>query len=176
MTSRIRQLRIENHPDKWGASVLCLLVLCLVSSAYAQLGTGANPVAAEPVATTSIFALATAPTTPKQLYLTWDIIPGSSNRVEWGTVRNAWTNGFRVVTTNVFPITNGWCYAVKSVVNGVESIPALWPSNRIGEIWLTGMGTNFTVGTNIQKLCSFTNQPPGNMQFWGVKNITTGWE
>lgn len=31
-------------------------------------------------------------------------------------------------------------------------------------------------GTNIQKLCSYTNQPPGNMQFWGVANITTGWE
>lgn len=48
--------------------------------------------------------------------------------------------------------------------------------NRIGEIWLRGMGTNFTGGTNIQKLCSYTNQPPGNMQFWGVANITTGWE
>ena len=91
-------------------------------------------------------------------------------------MRGVWTNSF-TISTNRFVLTNNLCYAVWSLQNGAESLtPALWPSNRIGELWLRGMGANFTGGTNIQKLCSYTNQPPGHMQLWGVANITTGWE
>jgi len=230
MTSRERQLRIENHPDRWGGDhsrmenvfaalktprssmrkilscadcgvsisrgkrcmihararkpaliaamptinqLSILLALIVGVNCYAQRGTGSNP-AATTTSTISMFALAPAPF--KQTLLTWDNPPGASNIVSWGTVRNYWTNGSRTIASNTFPVTNGTAYKITAIVNGIESIPALWPSNRIGEIWLVGMGTNFTGGTNIQKLCSFTNQPPGHMQLWGVKNITTGWE
>lgn len=112
----------------------------------------------------------------RQVYLAWDNPPGASNRVAWGRVRNAWTNGVATISTNRFPITNGWAYKVTAIVDGMESVPALWPSNRVAELWLRGHGTNMTQGTNIVRLVKFTNAPPGNMQFWGVANVTTGWE
>jgi hypothetical protein len=127
------------------------------------------------MATTSSLPLPLSATTFKQTVLTWDNPIGASNRVAWGGARYSWTNSASV-STNQFNVTNGTHYAVYAMLGGIESIPALWPSNRIGELWLTGMGTNFTGGTNIQKLCRFTNQPPGQMRFWGVANITTGWE
>jgi hypothetical protein len=126
--------------------------------------------------TVSIFSLPQAAAAPfRQTVLTWENPVGASNRVSWGGSRYQWTNSVSVAT-NRFNVTNGMCYAVTSILNGVESIPALWPSNRIGELWLKGMGTNFTGGTNIVRLNRFTNTPPGNMQLWGVANITTGWE
>ena len=154
--------------DVWAMSAAFVL---LATSSFAQRGEGV-------LLTTTTRALsfpAPAPAPFKQTVLTWDNPVGASNRVAWGGARYSWTNS-ATVATNRFNVTNGICYAITSIVNGIESIPALWPSNRIGEIWLRGMGTNFTGGTNIQKLCSFTNQPPGNMQLWGVANITTGWE
>jgi hypothetical protein len=149
-----------------------IVLLMSVTCSFAQRGTGANPVAT--TTTVSMFAIVLG--TFKQTYVTWDNPPGASNRVSWGTVRNYWTNGAATITTNTFPVTNGWQYKFTAIVNGVESIPALWPSNRIGELWLTGMGTNFTGGTNIVRLNRFTNSPPGNMQLWGVANLTIGWE
>ena len=146
-----------------------ILLISTIWSHSAQVVPGVK------MATTSGLKLTLFPATFKQTVLTWDNPIGASNRVAWGGARYSWTNS-TAISTNQFNVTNGVCYCVTAIVNGIESIPALWPSNRIGEIWLTGMGTNFTVGTNIQKLCSYTNQPPGNMQFWGVKNITTGWE
>jgi len=162
---------------KVALGVLSLFVLSLVSGAFAQRGTGSNPAAT--TTTLSSFSLAPAPF--KQTMLTWDNPPGASNVVAWGTVRNYWTNGSRTITTNVFPITNGTAYKVTAIVDGVESVPALWPSNRIGELWLTGLAALSPtqpqgIGTNIVRLVKFTNTPPGNMQFWGVANITTGWE
>ena len=123
--------------------------------------------------TISLFNLAPAPV--RSVSLTWDSV-APSYRVQVGATRGNWTNSF-TISTNRFTLTNGQCYAVWSVANGAESLtPSLWPSNRIGEIWLRGMGTNLTGGTNIQMLCRFTNQPPGHMQLWSVANITTGWE
>jgi hypothetical protein len=150
-------------------SIISALLLCASVVYSAQVVPGVQ------MATTSSLTLPTSTATFKQTVLTWDNPPGASNRVAWGGARYSWTNS-TAVSTNRFNVTNGVCYCVTAIVNGIESTPALWPSNRIGELWLTGMGTNFTGGTNIQKLCSFTNQPPGQMRFWGVANITTGWE
>jgi hypothetical protein len=150
-------------------SIISALLLCASAVHSAQVVPGVQ------MATTSILTLLVTPATFKQTVLTWDNPLGASNRVAWGGTRYNWTNSASV-STNQFNVTNGTCYAVYAMLGGIESIPALWPSNRIGELWLTGMGTNFTVGTNIQKLCSFTNEPPGQMRFWGVANITTGWE
>ena len=123
--------------------------------------------------TISLFNLAPAPV--RSVSLTWDNV-APSYRVQVGATRGNWTNSF-TISTNRFVLTNGQCYAVWSVAGGAESLtPALWPSNRIGEIWLRGMGTNLTGGTNIQMICRFTNKPPGHMQLWSVANITTGWE
>ena len=159
---------MTTQPNSLSKAVVALL-LCASAVRSAQVVPGVQ------MATKSSLTLPVSLATFKQTVLTWDNPIGASNRVAWGGARYSWTNSASV-STNQFNVTNGVCYCVTAIVNGIESIPALWPSNRIGEIWLTGMGTNFTVGTNIQKLCSFTNQPPGNMQFWGVKNITTGWE
>ena len=125
--------------------------------------------------TISLFNLAPTPSPVRSMSLTWDHV-APSYRVQVGATRGNWTNSF-IVSTNRFVLTNNLCYAIWSVAGGVESLtPALWPSNRIGEIWLRGMGTNFTGGTNLQMLCRFTNAPPGHMQLWSVANITTGWE
>ena len=88
-------------------------------------------------------AKATAPTL-KQQYLVWDSDKGASNRVSWGLARDAWTNGNRVVSSNSFPITNGWHYKVTSILNGIESTPALWPSNRFDRIWIQ-TSTNLSI-------------------------------
>ena len=148
---------------------LTVVLMMVATCSLAQRGT-LTPVV-QP--TISLFNLAPAPV--RSMSLTWDNI-APSYRVQVGAQRGVWTNSF-IVSTNRFVLTNGQCYAVWSVANGVESLtPALWPSNRIGEIWLRGMGTNFTGGTNIQMLCRFTNQPPGHMQLWSVANVTAGWE
>jgi hypothetical protein len=148
-----------------------ILVLLTSATCLAQRGT-LTPVV-QP--TVSLFNLAPAPSPVQSMSLTWDNV-APAYRVQVGASRGVWTNSF-IVSTNRFVLTNGQHYAVWSVENGVESLtPALWPSNRVGELWLRGMGTNFTGGTNIQMLCRFTNQPPRHMQLWGVANITTGWE
>jgi len=140
-----------------------ILLISTICSHSAQVVPGVQ------MATTSSLTLPVTPATFKQTVLTWDNPLGASNRVAWGGARYSWTNSASV-STNRFNVTNGTHYAVYAMLGGIESIPALWPSNRIGELWLTGMGTN------IQKLCRFTNNPPGQMRFWGVANITTGWE
>jgi hypothetical protein len=152
-------------------TLYAVLVLVSATCSFAQRGT-LTPVV-QP--TVSVFNLAPAPSPVKSMSLTWDNV-APSYRVQVGATRGVWTNSF-TISTNRFELTNNLCYAVWSVENGMESLtPSLWPSNRIGELWLRGMGTNLSIGTNIQMLCSYTNQPPGNMQFWGVANITTGWE
>jgi len=162
----------------------CFVLLC-ATDCFAQRGTNLK----EPVAAVGTLALPV----PKfqQQYFGWSAPAGSSNKVSWGLSRNAWTNGSAWVTntlrftngvgavfTNAFPWTNNWHYKVTAMVAGVESIPALWPSNRIGgDIWLVGYATNMTQPTNIVKLLSYKgNNPPGNMRFWGVIDLTTGWE
>ena len=150
---------------------LTAALMLVATCSFAQRGT-LTPVV-QP--TIGVFNLAPAPSPVQSMSLTWDNV-APSYRVQVGATRGAWTNSF-TISTNRFVLTNGQCYAVWSVANGAESLtPALWPSTRIGEIWLRGMGTNLTGGTNIQMLCKFTNQPPGHMQLWGVANITTGWE
>lgn len=191
-----KQMDVNRHPAEHIPSFSkCFLpLIVLLASAicsFAQRGTmsfisAASPGAQTPAITSaetvvagsiSMFAPALASVAPfKQTYLTWDNPAGASNRVSWGTVRNYWTNGSVMIFTNRFPITNGSAYKVTALVGDVESVPALWPSNRVAELWLRGNGTNMTQGTNIVRLAKFTNTPPGNMQFWGVANITTGWE
>ena len=117
--------------------------------------------------TIGVFNLAPAPV--RSMSLTWDHV-APSYRVQVGAQRGVWTNSF-IVSTNRFVLTNGQCYAVRSIAGGIESSGvSLWPSNRIGEIWLTD------TKTNIVRLERFTNAPPETMRLWGVANITTGWE
>jgi hypothetical protein len=140
-----------------------ILVLLTAATCLAQRGT-LTPVATQPV---SLFTLAPAPA--RLMSLKWDNV-APAYRVQVGAQRGVWTNSF-IISTNRFVLTNNLHYAVWSVSNGAESpTPSLWPSNRIGEIWLTDR-TN-----NIVRLERFTNAPPEAMRFWGVANITTGWE
>jgi len=109
----------------------------------------------------------------RQTVLRWDNPPGASNVVSWGLARNAWTNGNRTINTNAFFVTNGWHYRVTAMVSGVESVPALWPSNRVGQLWLVGMSNDMKQRTNLVALTGeFDDVPPGNMQLWGVENRT----
>ena len=144
-------------------SIIYALLLCASAVHSAQVVPGVQ------MATTSSLTLPVSPATLKQTVLTWDNPPGASNRVSWGVSRFQWTNT-ATLTTNRCNVTNGICYAITSIVGGIESVPALWPSNRLGEIWLTD------TKTNIARLERFTNSPPEAMRFWGVVNITTGWE
>jgi len=116
----------------------------------------------------------------KYSLLKWDT--GMSNFVvKVGASREVWTNQF-TVSTNQFRLTNGLHYGicgvftVPGVITNATCFPVYWPSNRIGELWLRGNGTNLSNGTNIALLMRFTNTPPGNVLFWSVANITTGWE
>lgn len=117
-------------------SIIYALLLCLSAVGAAQVVPGVQ------MATTSSLTLPVSPTTFKQTVLTWDNPAGASNRVAWGTVRNYWTNSASV-STNQFNVTNGVCYCVTAIVNGIESIPALWPSNRFDRIWIQ-TSTNLT--------------------------------
>lgn len=132
-----------------------IVMLWSVAFIQAQRGTGSNPAAT--TTTLSSFSLAPAPTPVNQVYFTWDYDTGASNSVSWGLARNAWTNGSRTITTNVFPYTNGWHYKVTAIVNGIESTPALWPSNRFDRV-IVQTSTNlltwadaFTWTTNFNK-------------------------
>jgi hypothetical protein len=158
------------------AKLVPIILLASTTWCFGQRGTGSNPVAAQPVVESSITLPAIAPS-PVKLSLTWDLQPDvTAWRVQVGPSRGNWTGSF-ITLTDRFVLTNGQHYAVRSIAGSLESDGAsLWPSNRIGELWLTGMGTNFSGGTNIVRLNRFTNSPPGNMQFWGVANTTAGWE
>ena len=144
---------------------LTAALLLVATCSFGQRGT-LTPVV-QP--TISMFNLAPAPSPVQSMSLTWDNV-APSYRVQVGATRGVWTNSF-TISTNRFVLTNNLYYAVWSVANGTESLtPSLWPSNRIGEIWLTDR-TN-----NIVRLERFTNAPPETMRLWGVANITTGWE
>jgi hypothetical protein len=174
-----RKSRGVFEPIKKGvmASMVAIVLLLSGTRSMAQRGEGTTFNIQQPTLNAQVIALPTlAPTPKKTNILTWNHIPGVTYRVQVGAARGNYTNSF-TVSTNQFPLTNGLAYAVWSVQGAIESaVPALWPSNRVGELWLTGMGTNLTGGTNIVRLAKFTNSPPGNMQFWGVANVTTGWE
>ena len=161
--------RLINNVPRMTLTILLASTIC----SLAQRGT------MTPKATTSfgLPMLVAAPVVFKQTLLAWNNESGASNRVAWGLARNAWTNGSRIVLTNVFPVTNGWSYAVTQIVNGVESIPALWPSNRVFQYWLVDKGSNFnSVGTNITMLQTGTNIMPESQHFWGIKDLTVGWQ
>jgi len=166
---KISRSTLYEYRKRLNLAVIILLASTLCC--FSQRGT-LTPKVETSAPAVSIFSMPSAAVAPfKQTVLTWDNPPGASNRVAWGRARYQWTNSV-TVATNRFNVTNGTCYAVTAIVGGIESIPALWPSNRIGELWLT----SYPNGTNIAKLLKFTNTPPGNMRFWGVANITTGWE
>ena len=142
---------------------LTAAVMLVATCSFGQRGT------LTPVVQPTISLLNLSPAPMRSMSLTWDHV-APSYRVQVGAQRGVWTNSFSVLT-NRFVLTNGQCYAVWSVAGGAESLtPALWPSNRIGEIWLTD------TKTNIVRLERFTNAPPETMRLWGVANITTGWE
>lgn len=154
---------LEAH---WRMAVLFLLTLFIATSAVAQRGTNIKP---EP----TIGALALPVPVFRQTVLRWDNPAGASNVVSWGLARNAWTNGVQVINTNAFFVTNNWHYRVTAMVAGIESVPALWPSNRVGQLWLVGMSNDMKQRTNLVALTGeFDDVPPGNMQLWGVENRT----
>lgn len=120
------------------ATILLASAMC----SHAQRGT-LTFVTEKPPVQSSLALPAVIGTTNRQLFLTWTAEAGASNRVSWGLARNAWTNGVRTITTNTFPITNGWHYKVTAMINGIESVPALWPSNKFERVWVQ-TSTNLT--------------------------------
>ena len=144
---------------------LAATILMLAATCFAQRGT----LVTKPV--TSSLALPSAlVSAPVKLSLTWDIQPGVyAWRVQVGPSRGNWTGSF-ITLTNRFVLTNGQHYAVRSIAGAMESSGAFWPSNRVGEFWLTDMTTNLVL------LKRFTNAPPEPQRFWGVVNKTVGWE
>jgi hypothetical protein len=131
---KINRSTVYEYRKRLNLAVVILLASTLWC--FAQRGT-LTPKVATSAPAVSIFSMPSAAVAPfKQTVLTWDNPPGASNRVAWGLSRNAWTNGNRTITTNTFFVTNGWHYKVTAMVAGVESIPALWPSNRFDRIWI----------------------------------------
>lgn len=111
----------------------------------------------------------------KSRYLVWTN-KESQSVVYTGASRQTLSNR-QVISANQTLYTNGVHYGVAAInMAGVESTLAYWPSNRVAEYWLRGYGTNLNQFTNIVKLATFTNNPPGQMYFWGVADITTRWE
>jgi hypothetical protein len=132
---------------------------------------------AVPVAAASA-AQSAAAAAVKPFVLTWDAEPGITNwTVYSGTARNQWT-ATNTITTNVLEITDRTkAYGITALFLGAPSVVAYWPSNRLGQLWLTGYSADLTQRTNLARLTgTFTNNPPGNMQLWGVENRTVGWE
>jgi hypothetical protein len=131
-----------------------------------------------PVATASAAKSTAAAIPVKPFVLTWDAEPGISNwTVYSGPARNQWT-ATNTIGTNVLAITDKTkAYGITAVFLGAPSVVAYWPSNRLGQLWLTGYSADLTQRTNVARLTgTFTNNPPGNMQLWGVENRTVGWE
>lgn len=108
-------------------SAAIILLISTICSHSAQVVPGVKMV------TASSLTLPVSTATFKQTILTWDNPIGASNRVAWGGARYSWTNSASVIT-NQFNVTNGVCYCVTAIVNGIESIPALWPSNRFDRV------------------------------------------
>jgi hypothetical protein len=129
---------------------------------------------AAPVATASI-GRSIAP--PKPLWLRWDAAPGITNWIVYvGAARNKWTNHFKT-TTNTIVIDRTAVYGVASLSGNLQNMIAYWPSNRLGQLWLIGMSNDLSQRTNVVQLTgTFTNNPPGNMQLWGVENRTVGYQ
>lgn len=131
-------------------SAATILLISTIWSHSAQVVPGVK------MATTSGLTLPLSPAAFKQTVLTWDNPIGASNRVAWGGARYSWTNS-TAISTNQFNVTNGVCYCVTAIVNGIESIPALWPSNRFDRV-IVQTSTNlltwqdaFTWTTNFNK-------------------------
>lgn len=111
-------------------SIIPVATIWLMSTIWSH---SAQVVPGVQMVTTSSLTLPVSPATFKQTVLTWDNPIGASNRVAWGGARYSWTNSASV-STNQFNVTNGVFYCVTAIVNGIESIPALWPSNRIDRV------------------------------------------
>lgn len=129
-------------------------------------------------AATSSAAKSTAAPAVKPFVLTWDAEPGVTNwTVYSGPARNQWT-ATNTIATNVLAITDRTkAYGITAMFLGAPSVVAYWPSNRLGQLWLTSYSADLTQRTNVAQLTkTFTNNPPGNMQLWGVENRTVGWE
>jgi Leucine-rich repeat (LRR) protein len=114
--------------------------------------------------------------TNKTSYLTWTSSEAQF-AVYTGSSRATLTNR-QVISENRTRLTNGVHYGIAALNTvGIESTLAFWPSNRIGELWLRGSGTNLNQFTNVTRLAGpFTNAPPGLMRFWGVADVTVGWQ
>lgn len=120
-------------------------------------------------------SLAPAQIKTNTLFLTWTSSE-SKFAIYTGTSRTTLTNR-QVIGVNKYPLTNNINYGVAAInMAGIESTLAYWPSNRVFELWLRGYGTNLNQFTNVAKLATCTNIPPGQMYFWGVADITTRWE
>jgi len=111
-------------------SIIPAATMLLISTIWSH---SAQVVPGVQMATTSSLTFPLSATTFKQTVLTWDNPLGASNRVAWGGARYSWTNSASV-STNRFNVTNGTCYAVYAMMGGIESIPALWPSNRFDRV------------------------------------------
>ena len=146
-------------------SIIYALLLCESAVHSAQVVPGVQ------MATTSSLTLPTSPATFKQTVLTWDNPIGASNRVAWGGARYSWTNSASVIT-NKFNVTNGVCYCVTAIVNGIESIPALWPSNRFDRVWVQ-TSTNLSIWTDAFAWTTNYNKP---QEYLRLRSELIRWE
>ena len=141
-------------------------VLLFALDCFAQRGTNLK----EPVQT--VGALALPVPVFRQTVLRWDNPLGASNVVSWGLARNAWTNGNRTINTNAFFVTNGWHYRVTAMVAGVESTPALWPSNAFYQK-VVQTSTNLTLWKDA---FVWTNNTTIPQEYLRLRSELTRWE
>jgi hypothetical protein len=146
-------------------SIISALLLCASVVYSAQVVPGVQ------MATTSSLTLPTSTAKFKQTVLTWDNPLGASNRVAWGGARYSWTNS-TAVSTNRFNVTNGVCYCVTAIVNGIESIPALWPSNRFDRV-IVQTSTNLSIWADAFAWTTNYNKP---QEYLRLRSELIRWE
>jgi len=145
---------------------LLLFIALIPVALLAQQGSGARAL----LATSAAVA---APVTNAPKFLTWDSA-ATKFAVHVGTNRASLVRK-SVISTNRYQIASGSVYGIRAIdAAGMESAPAYWPSNRIGELW-TQFSTNLVGWQDSQRLERFTNSAKQPAMFLRVVDKTVGW-